>query len=113
MKGNVITVIKIQLNVRRHRHYHNQTTKTKKKPHIARLFICYIVVVFIVLYARRFVSRSPTQGERKKRFVLRGIVIIWKDNNSKPHQTAGKQQQAKKNTRKTVCSFPSETWLTG
>jgi hypothetical protein len=52
MKGNVITVIKIQLNVRRHRNYHNQTTKTKQKtPHSTTFYLLYAV-----LYARRFVS---------------------------------------------------------
>jgi hypothetical protein len=58
-------------------------------------------VFFFLLF-----GRSPTHGERKNRFVLRGIVI--KDNNGQPHQTAGKQQQqqqqqAKKKNEKNLC----------
>ena len=56
--------------------------------------------VFLLLF-----GRSPTHGERKNRFVLRGIVI--KDNNGQPHTKRQGNNNKPKKYEKNLCQ---EIW---
>ena len=101
-------------------YFHHLFFLTKRKKNFFLLYMqCTRLPVFLFLLSYRlptilfsiwtfiffFFGRSPTHGERKNRFVLRGIVI--KDNNGQPHTKRQGNNNKPKKYEKNLCQ---EIW---